>query len=142
MAKRLQTPDRSFAARVLAVVRRIPAGCLATYGDVAVLAGAPGAARAVGTVLRGCSDRVTPCHRVVGAGGALGGWTGPMEFKREQLRREGFQVHLTRIQDFEGRRWMPAVAPAGPDRRRQPAAAGKRRASSGRRLTPAPPPTR
>ena len=108
MANRPSKPERSFAARVLAVVRRIPAGRVATYGDVAMLAGAPGAARAVGTVLRGCGDGVTPCHRVVGAGGAIGGWTGPMEFKRVRLQREGIQVHFTRIHQFARRRWRPS----------------------------------
>lgn len=108
MANPPPKPERRFAARVLAVVRRIPAGRVATYGDVATLAGAPGAARAVGTVLRGCSDGATPCHRVVGAGGALGGWTGPMEFKRIRLQREGIQVNLTRIQQFASHRWIPS----------------------------------
>jgi O-6-methylguanine DNA methyltransferase len=108
MANRPPKPERTFAARVLAVVRRIPAGRVATYGDVATLAGAPGAARAVGTVLRGCGDGATPCHRVVGAGGAIGGWTGPMEFKRVRLQREGIQVKVTRIQQFASRRWMPS----------------------------------
>ena len=111
MAKRPPKPKRSFAARVLAVVRRIPSGRVATYGDVATLAGAPGAARAVGTVLRGCGDGATPCHRVVGANGALGGWTGPMEFKRVRLQREGIQVNFTRIQQFASRRWMPGDVP-------------------------------
>ena len=110
MANRSPKPERSFAARVLAVVRRIPAGRVATYGDVAALAGAPRAARAVGTVLRGCGDGATPCHRVVGAGGAIGGWTGPMEFKRVRLRREGIHVDVARIREFASRRWMPSGA--------------------------------
>ena len=74
-----------------------------------MLAGSPGAARAVGTVLRGCSDGATPCHRVVGAGGVLGGWTGPIEFKRSRLRAEGVPVELTRVQQFASRRWTPAA---------------------------------
>ena len=41
----------AFVRRVLAVVARIPAGRVATYGDVAVLAGKPGAARAVGNIM-------------------------------------------------------------------------------------------
>ena len=109
MAKRSPKPQRSFAARVLAVVRRIPAGRVATYGDVAALAGAPRAARAVGTVLRGCGDGATPCHRVVGAGGDIGGWTGPMEFKRVRLRHEGISVESTRIREFTRQRWTPSA---------------------------------
>jgi O-6-methylguanine DNA methyltransferase len=125
MANRPSQPERSFAARVLAVVRRIPAGRVATYGDVATLAGAPGAARAVGTVMRQCGDGATPCHRVVGAGGDIGGWTGPMEFKRDRLRREGIQVNRTRIEEFSTRRWLPASATA-----RTPARASRRQLES------------
>ena len=62
-----------FTARVLSVVRRIPPGRVATYGAVAALAERPRASRAVGNVMRECRDREVPCHRVVGAGGALGG---------------------------------------------------------------------
>jgi O-6-methylguanine DNA methyltransferase len=128
MATRSPKPERSFAARVLAVVRRIPAGRVATYGDVAALAGAPRAARAVGTVLRECGDGATPCHRVVGAGGTIGGWTGPMEFKRVRLRREGIPVNFTRIQEFSSHRWMPAdVPPPSPASRRRHAPARARR---------------
>jgi O-6-methylguanine DNA methyltransferase len=130
MANPSPQPERRFAARVLAVVRRIPAGRVATYGDVATLAGAPGAARAVGTVLRGCRDGATPCHRVVGAGGALGGWTGPMEFKRVRLQREGIQVNLTRIQQFASHRWIPSIdvpPPARTSRRRRLQPARSRR---------------
>jgi O-6-methylguanine DNA methyltransferase len=116
MPNRPSKPERSFAARVLAVVRRIPAGRVATYGDVATLAGPPGAARAVGTVVRQCGDGATPCHRVVGARGDIGGWTGPLEFKRDRLRREGIQVNLARIEEFSTRRWFPSSATRTPDR--------------------------
>lgn len=61
-----------FAEKVRAVVRRIPAGKVASYGQIAILAGAPGAARAVGTVMAGNWDPTVPCHRVVAAGGAIG----------------------------------------------------------------------
>src|SRR5688572_8509425 len=136
MASRLHQPGRRFAARVLAAVRRIPAGRVATYGDIATLAGAPGAARAVGTVLRGCSDGATPCHRVVGAGGALGGWTGPMEFKRVRLQREGVTVTPSRIQGFGRFRWAPSGAgQAGdqPQRRFEPGLGRPVRVSPARR---------
>jgi methylated-DNA-[protein]-cysteine S-methyltransferase len=96
-----------FARRVLAAVRRIPAGRVATYGDVAGAAGRPRAARAVGTILRECRDPGTPCHRVVGAGGALGGYGGNLQVKRELLRAEGLQVGVRRIRGFEGIRVRP-----------------------------------
>ena len=98
---------RSFRDRVLAAVRRIPPGRVATYGDIAALAGAPRAWRAVGTVMRECRDRATPCHRVVAAGGGLGGYGGNLQLKRELLRAEGLVVGPRRIRQFAHVRWAP-----------------------------------
>ena len=47
------------------IVRRIPAGKVATYGQVARLAGMPRCARTVGYAMAGCTDPTVPCHRVV-----------------------------------------------------------------------------
>ena len=47
------------------VVRRIPAGKVATYGQVARLAGMPRCARTVGYAMAACRDPSVPCHRVV-----------------------------------------------------------------------------
>ena len=47
------------------IVRRIPAGKVATYGQIAHLAGRPRCARAVGCAMAGCQDPSVPCHRVV-----------------------------------------------------------------------------
>ena len=93
-----------FQRRVIAVVRRIPPGRVATYGDIARLAGAPRAARAVGTVMRDCHDPSVPCHRVIGAGGALGGY-GTLQLKRELLRAEGLEVGVSRVRGFARVRW-------------------------------------
>jgi O-6-methylguanine DNA methyltransferase len=105
----------SFSSRVLSVVRRIPPGRVATYGDVAAAAGKPRAARAVGNIMRECGSRDVPCHRVVAAGGGLGGYGGNLELKRALLRAEGVRVTASRIRDFADRRWR---ARAGTDRRR------------------------
>jgi methylated-DNA-protein-cysteine methyltransferase related protein len=59
-----------FADRVLAVVAELPAGSVASYGEVAAEAGRPGAARAVGAVLRAHGAEV-PWWRVVTASGRL-----------------------------------------------------------------------
>jgi O-6-methylguanine DNA methyltransferase len=91
----------SFRARVLAAVRRIPVGRVATYGDIAALAGSPRAHRAVGNIMRECRDPGTPCHRVIGANGALGGYGGSLHLKRELLRREGIDVGVARIRRFD-----------------------------------------
>ena len=56
---------------VLSVVRRIPRGKVSTYGQVALAAGYPGAARQVVWALRSSGARDLPWHRVVGAGGRI-----------------------------------------------------------------------
>lgn len=95
----------SFARRVLAVVRAIPAGRVATYGDVAVMAGRPRAHRAVGNIMRDCRTPGVPCHRVIGAGGVLGGFGGHSGLKRELLRAEGLTVVGQRVRGFSDARW-------------------------------------
>jgi len=95
----------TFARRVLAVVRRIPVGRISTYGDVARLAGRPRAARAVGTIMSGCHDRTVPCHRVIAAGGRLGGYGGNTPLKRALLRAEGVTIVGDRVKGFAGVRW-------------------------------------
>ncbi|HEY7189295.1 MAG TPA: MGMT family protein [Vicinamibacterales bacterium] len=102
-----------FRQRVISAVRRIPAGRVATYGDIAVLAGSPRAWRAVGTIMRECRDPGTPCHRVIGAGGGLGGYGGNLQLKRELLRAEGLEVGMTRVRGFVTARWQGRDARAG-----------------------------
>src|ERR687896_2548282 len=94
-----------FGRRVLAAVRRIPPGRVATYGDIAALAGRPRASRAVGNIMRECRDPSTPCHRVIAAGGALGGYGGNLQVKRELLRAEGLEVGVARVRGFSAGRW-------------------------------------
>ena len=96
-----------FAARVFAAVRRVPPGRVATYGDVARLAGRPRAWRAVGNLLRECRDAAVPCHRVVASGGRLGGYGGNPALKRALLRAEGLIVAGERIRAFRQVRWQP-----------------------------------
>jgi len=94
-----------FRTRVIAAVRRIPPGRVATYGDLAALAGRPRAWRAVGNIMRDCHDPAVPCHRVVGAGGALGGYGGNLPMKRALLRADGLDVGIGRIRRFREVRW-------------------------------------
>ena len=82
---------------------------MATYGDVAALAGFPRAWRAVGSVLRECRDPATPCHRVIGAGGVLGGYGGNLQLKRELLRSEGLEVGVRRVRHFSAVHWTPTA---------------------------------
>lgn len=94
-----------FVRRVLAVVSRIPPGRVATYGDVARLAGRPGAARAVGAIMRTSRQRGLPYHRVIAAGGALGGYGGSVDLKARLLAAEGLVVRRGRVREFERHRW-------------------------------------
>jgi methylated-DNA-[protein]-cysteine S-methyltransferase len=86
-----------FTTRVLGAVRRIPPGRVATYGDVARMAGRPLAARAVGNIMRTCRRPDVPCHRVIAAGGRLGGYGGNEQVKRALLRAEGIPFRGSRV---------------------------------------------
>ena len=90
---------------MLRAVRRIPPGRVATYGDIAAMAGQPLAHRAVGNIMRECRDPGTPCHRVIAAGGGLGGYGGNLQIKRELLRAEGIEVGERRVRAFDNVRW-------------------------------------
>lgn len=101
----MPAPRRIFTGRVLTAVRRIPPGRVATYGDVAALAGRPSAARAVGAILRAARAPGVPYHRVIAAGGHLGGFGRDPALKAALLRAEGVPVVGERIKEFARRRW-------------------------------------
>lgn len=85
--------DASFTDRVYDLCRRVPAGKVTTYADLAAAAGSPGAARAVGNAMRNNPDVPrTPCHRVVASDGRLHGYLGGLEKKAALLRKEGVDV--------------------------------------------------
>ena len=81
-----------FHRRVYEVARTIPPGKTLSYGDIAARLGSPRAARAVGQALgRNPFAIVVPCHRVLGAGGKIGGFSaqGGIDTKRRMLALEG-----------------------------------------------------
>jgi methylated-DNA-[protein]-cysteine S-methyltransferase len=81
---------RGFAADVLRATARIPFGSVSSYSEVATEAGSPNAYRAAGNALGSNPiPIVVPCHRVLHAGGGLGGYTGGLERKRYLLELEG-----------------------------------------------------
>lgn len=84
------TAGTEFQKSVWAALRRIPAGKTQGYGALAAQLGKPGAARAVG-LANGMNPIgiVVPCHRVIGASGALTGYAGGVERKRWLLAHEG-----------------------------------------------------
>lgn len=81
--------NSTFKQSVLAVVKQIPAGKTMTYGQVAAMAGRPGAARAVGMIMSQNLNPEVPCHRVIRADGKLGGYNrGGIEQKAKLLEHE------------------------------------------------------
>lgn len=99
----------SFREEVYEVVRKIPAGSVATYGEIALMIGRPGAARAVGNALHvnpyewGSSEVPrelwVPCHRVVARDGSLaaGFGFGGAEEQKARLLAEGVEVVEGRV---------------------------------------------
>ena len=80
---------RGFNREVLRETARIPYGQVATYGDVAAAAGAPRGGRAAGNALRrNPIPLFVPCHRVVLAGGGIGGYGGHEDRKAFLLALE------------------------------------------------------
>lgn len=87
----------SFGKRVVTVCRAIPWGQTTTYGELAAECGSPGAARAVGTVMaKNRFPLIVPCHRVLGAGGDLGGYSAPggIKMKDRLLALERFTLPI------------------------------------------------
>jgi len=96
--------------RIYRVVRRIPEGCVATYGQVAELAGMPRAARQVGYALHALADGSdVPWQRVVNAQGACSPRTAPDadQLQRAILEAEGLVFGPSGRLDLRRYRWKP-----------------------------------
>ena len=110
--------DSSYT-RIYAVVRRIPRGRVATYGQVARLASLPQQARQVGYALHalGSESRV-PWQRVINARGEVSrrsdpGWD---QVQRQLLEREGVEFGANGRVDIARHGWRPRSLPAAPSR--------------------------
>lgn len=109
-------PPAGVYQRIYAVVRRIPRGRVATYGQVAELAGLPGHARQVGYALSAAGPREdVPWQRVVNARGELSpraevGWD---EIQRSLLEDEGVEIDAQGRIDLRRHRWRPRDARRG-----------------------------
>ncbi len=99
--------DGSFTQRVIEVIKRIPRGRVATYGQVAALAGNPRGARQVVRVLHTCTDKhKLPWHRVVKRDGRIALKPGyGCEIQKELLRQEGVEFDENDAIDFERYLW-------------------------------------
>jgi len=102
-------------ARIYAAVRRIPRGRVATYGQIAELAGLPGHARQVGYALHALPAGTTvPWHRVLNARGALSlrREAGAELTQRLLLEREGVRFDAGGRVDLARVRWQPSTPPS------------------------------
>ena len=118
-----------------AVVRRVPPGRAATYGQIAAVLGRPRAARAVGGAMRRCPAGV-PWHRIVNAEGRISrrARAAGMVTQRLMLEREGITFRRGRV-DLARHRWDDArarPARAGTGTQRAEARAGQARRVAGR----------
>ena len=90
---RLQLPDDGFYARCARALRKVRRGEVVSYGELALLAGYPGAARAAGTFCGRCSlSPFIPTHRVVGANGIGSYGELGVDYKRRLLALEGISL--------------------------------------------------
>ena len=79
-----------FQQQVWRALLEIPCGATCSYGDLSVSIGKPSAVRAVGGAIgRNPLGIIVPCHRVIGANGALTGYTGGLKRKTALLKLEG-----------------------------------------------------
>jgi len=102
--------DKSFSDKVQALVAGIPEGRVATYGQLAALAGSPQAARIVGGIAH-FGDPQLPWQRVVNKqGGLASGYPGGRRSHKQHLEAEGIKVHgkdgVYHV-DVEGLIWWP-----------------------------------
>jgi len=127
--------------RIYSVVRRIPRGFVATYGQVAELAGIPGGARVAGAALKTSKpEHRLPWQRVIGKASRLRGRIAIHDpvgatIQRKLLEGEGIAIGETGLVALDRYGWLPATAGSarGASPRRRPRSASTRRASSSRR---------
>ena len=102
--------DLSLGQRVKDVIKKVPKGKVATYGQIAALAGNPRAARQVVRILHSSSEKdKLPWHRIVNRQGRIALKLGyGYEIQRELLRREGIRFDKDDTIDFDRYLWSPA----------------------------------
>jgi methylated-DNA-[protein]-cysteine S-methyltransferase len=94
------------------LLKKIPAGKVSTYGDLAKALGNPTASRTIGRILGNNPNPIkVPCHRIVMSNGKLGGYMYGIVKKRELLENEGvaFTDEVT-ISDFKNIRIYPQIS--------------------------------
>ena len=104
-------------AKIYAVIQRIPEGRVATYGQIAALAGLPRRARLVGAALRNTPENMSlPWQRVINAGGTVSRRSGlglEEGYQRHLLEEEGVRFDERGRIDLERFRWDPDASAPG-----------------------------
>lgn len=104
----------SFTDRVYWLVQQVPAGRVATYGQIATYAGSPRAARAVGNLMRQSLARGVECpwQRIINASGGISyrGDLARAELQRRLLESEGIEFDHRGKCDLQTCRWSPSTA--------------------------------
>ena len=103
-------PTKSFKEKVYDLAKQIPQGKVATYGQLAELAGSPGAARAVGMCMRTNEHpEIIPCYKVVASDGSLTGYSAGKGIitKKEKLLHDGVKFKNDKV-DLSLSQWQPA----------------------------------
>ena len=120
-----------FHAQVYAMVTRVPAGQVTTYGDVATMVGSPRVARHVGWALAAVQDPSVPWHRVINAQGLISfrGDIARVGAQRRLLETEGVVFDARERVDLKRFRYDFARPTAGAPRRTRQAVARPRQAT-------------
>jgi len=118
MPARTRPSETPFTREVKAVIRRIPRGRVATYGQIAALAGRERAARGVAWILHSSSETAgLPWHRVIGGRGAISLPRGRgFEEQKKLLTAEGVPVGRDGRIDLKRFQWEPSAGAAGRSR--------------------------
>lgn len=106
--------SQSLFAQVYALVRRIPPGQVATYGQIARLLGHPRGARLVGWAIACGDDPTVPWHRVVASGGVVTGPEPGRSRRRARLHAEGVLAPGQEQVDVERHGWDPEPGDLAP----------------------------
>lgn len=99
--------DTTFRQKVASLIAQVPPGTVTTYGDLAVLAGHPAAARVVGGMAHH-GDIELPWHRLVNRfGGLATGYHGGRQAQAQHLLAEGITCTEFIVDNFKEARWQP-----------------------------------
>lgn len=100
--------EQIFTQRVIELIKRIPCGKVATYGQIATMAGDPYGARQVVRVLHTCTAKAgLPWHRVINSKGTISLTGEGYRIQRQMLEQEGVEFDSADKVDFNRFLWKP-----------------------------------